>query len=331
MPFIARSPLSYLRTAEDIITHWQQANASTSAILISIDENPITLKGGYTLAQFQTEIASFSAKIDQTRAERFQRDMAAAQRNIQKGLVRDSLTRFRAAVTNQLMGTPYASNLPTLPVLTADESKYKEPFLKMQERWRGIDSLGVSIADFSAPLVLGNGLTIDGFVDQLAELDTAYRALDRSDTLLETLRRERDALMPVLKERVVQYKNALIDRFGKTHPLVQSLPALSPVASSTPKAVKLTGTWDATMGKAALTWSAATTSDVSYSVRTTGSLPYKSDDEEVLAILPSTTTHFHTDAGLTLAGTEANFKVYVITTSGNERGSNAVKVVHSSV
>ena len=322
MPFIARSPLSYLRTAQEIDTHWQQANTTAGT-------NPITLKGDYTLAEFQADFATFSNKIDQTRAERFQRDMAAAQRNIQKGHVRDSLTRFRAAVTNKLMGTPYASNLPTLPVLTADESGYKEPFLKMQERWRGIDSLGSTVDDFTPPLVLGNGLTLAGFGDQLTELDATYRAVDRSDTLLGTLRRERDALMPILKQRITQYKNALIDRFGKDHPLVKSLPSLSPVASSTLKAVKLTGTWDATTGKAALSWSAAASSEASYSVRTTGSLPYKADEEEVLTTLPNGITHFHTDAGLTLPGSEANFKVYVVTPSGNERGSNAVKVMHT--
>jgi hypothetical protein len=320
MPFIARSPLAYLRTAEEINTHWQQANIAAGA-------THITLKGGYTLAQFQVDLTTFSNKIDQTRAERFQRDIAAAQRNIQKGNVRDSLTRFRAAITNRLMGTPYASNLPTLPVLTADESTYKEPFLKMQERWRGIDNLSNSLPDFTAPLVLGNGLTIDAYTDQLMELDAAYRSLDRSDTLLETLRRERDALMPILKQRVVQYKNALIDRFGKDHPLVKSLPALSPTAGNTLKAVKLTGTWDTSTGKAALTWTSAASPDASYSVRTTGSLPYKAEDEEALATLPHSTTHFHTDTGLTTPGAEANFKVYVVTPSGNERGSNAVKVV----
>ena len=136
--------------------------------------------------------------------------------------------------------------------------------------------------------------------------------------------------MPILKERIVQYKNALIDRFGKTHPLVQSLPALSPVSTNTLKPVKLTGTWDAITKKAALTWSAAVASDASYSVRTTGSLPFKADDEEILGNLPNGTTHFHTNAGLTLAGAEANFKVYVITPTGNERGSNAVKVVHTA-
>lgn len=322
MPFINRSPLAYLRTVQEIETHWRQANASNSG-------NPITLKGGYTLTQFQAEIASFSTKIDQTRAERLQRDMAAGQRNAQKLLIRDYLTRFRAAVTNYLMGTPYASNLPTLPVLTADETDYKEPFLKMQERWRVIDGLGSSVTDFTAPLVLGNGTTLSQFTDQLADLDSAYRAIDRTDTLLETLRRERDALMPALKDRATQYKNALIDRFGKTHPLVQSLPALSPSANSNLKAVKLTGTWDASTGRAALTWSASSLSETTYSVRTTGSLPYKAEDEEVIATLPHGTTHFHTDTGLAMTGAEANFKVYVVTPGGNERGSNAVKVVRA--
>jgi hypothetical protein len=322
MPFIARSPLSYLRTSEDIDTHWQQADSAASG-------SDITLKGGYTLASFQADIASFSNKLSQARAERQQRDMAAGQRNVKKGLVRDALTRFRAAVTNQLMGTPYAANLPTLPAVNVDESGYKEAFLKMVERWRVINGLGNTVADFTAPLILGNGLTLAAFEIELQELDAAYRLVSRTDTVLETLRRERDALMPVLKDRIVQYKNALIDKFGKTHPLVQSLPALSPAPSTNIKAVKVIGSWDADTQKAALAWTPSTVSDVTYSVRTTGSLPYKAEDEEVLAALPGGTTHFHTDTGLLTSGSEANFKVYVVSSAGNERGSNSVKVVRA--
>ena len=59
-------------------------------------------------------------------------------------------------------------------------------------------------------------------------------------------------------------------------------------------------------------------------------LDYSTDDEVVVeSVSPSATRVLNTAAGLTAPGVTAGFKVYVITNTGNERGSNAVYVERS--
>ena len=54
---------------------------------------------------------------------------------------------------------------------------------------------------------------------------------------------------------------------------------------------------------------------------------YASDDEVVVDNVPASAPRvLNTAAGLTVPGLTAGFKVYVITSTGNERGSNDVYV-----
>ena len=53
---------------------------------------------------------------------------------------------------------------------------------------------------------------------------------------------------------------------------------------------------------------------------------YRAAEELAVAALPKTATTFETATGLAAPGSAATFKVYVLTTTGNEKGSNAVKV-----
>ena len=54
---------------------------------------------------------------------------------------------------------------------------------------------------------------------------------------------------------------------------------------------------------------------------------YSSDDEIVVSSVPASAPRIlNTAAGLSAPGVTAGFKVYVITTTGNKRGSNPVYV-----
>ena len=48
--------------------------------------------------------------------------------------------------------------------------------------------------------------------------------------------------------------------------------------------------------------------------------------EQVAGMVQPGTLHFETESGLVSAGLKAVFKVFVVLTTGNERGSNAVKI-----
>ena len=75
-------------------------------------------------------------------------------------------------------------------------------------------------------------------------------------------------------------------------------------------------------------WSASTNPNLAhYSVRTAPA-PYRAADESVVADVGPGFTTFSTDSGLLAPGSVAQFKVYVVLTTGNENGSNTVSVTH---
>ena len=319
MPFIGRSPLSYIAVADDLVAHWTRVNTASP-------DKPIVCKGNYAVASLTVERNALGSKVSEVRVHRTARETAASVRDGKKEAVRGYLTRFRGAVTSVLMDTPYVKNLPLMPGTTGDEQRFKEPFLKMAEQWRTINGLGSTVPGFTAPLIIGDDITLDAYEDALAELESSYRSIDVLDNNLDTSRSERDSLLPNIRKRAQQYKAALIARYGNDHAFVKSIPTLSTSPGSTPSAVKLSATWDTERELAVFTWSASSLPEVHYALRTTGSLPYKIEDEEAVVTVTTGNLTAATDAGLQAPGAEANFKVYVVTKDGNERGSNTVKV-----
>jgi hypothetical protein len=91
--------------------------------------------------------------------------------------------------------------------------------------------------------------------------------------------------------------------------------------------VSASGAWDATQQKAVLTWTASPDADLDhYSIRTAPGSRYRASEESVIGSAPVGTTTFATDVGLTAPEASAVFKVYVAVRTGNEKGSNVVKV-----
>ena len=89
-----------------------------------------------------------------------------------------------------------------------------------------------------------------------------------------------------------------------------------------------TAVWDADLQQARITWTASTDPNLDhYEVRFCPGPNYSTEDESIVASIdPSAPRQLLTDAGLTTPGATATFKVYVITNTGNESGSNAVTV-----
>jgi hypothetical protein len=105
-----------------------------------------------------------------------------------------------------------------------------------------------------------------------------------------------------------------------------SLPRLTPQPGSTPDAVTANGTWDAAQNKARLTFTLSEATDFdAYELRMTPGPDYSAEDDVVVASSTDIQSlEFLTDAGLSVSGVTASYKVYVKTTTGNEIGSNTV-------
>ena len=75
-------------------------------------------------------------------------------------------------------------------------------------------------------------------------------------------------------------------------------------------------------------WSESTDANLlHYEIRFCAGPNYSAENESVIGtVLPADPREFLSDAGLTNPGSTASFKVYVVTTTGNEKGSNTVVV-----
>ncbi len=86
--------------------------------------------------------------------------------------------------------------------------------------------------------------------------------------------------------------------------------------------------WDPVLQKVRITWTENTDANLDhYEVRFCVGPNYSAEDENIVASIdPDQLRELLTDMGLTTPGAVASFKVYVVGTSGNEIGSNAVTV-----
>lgn len=125
-----------------------------------------------------------------------------------------------------------------------------------------------------------------------------------------------------------RYRPTVESLFTPENPLVLSIPRLYPLPGHTPDAVFLSTVWEAAEGKVRLSWTVSAEADLtSYQIRVSPLETYDAEAESIVATLPGGgVTEYLTDAGLPTPGATASYKVYVILTTDNERGSNAVAV-----
>lgn len=307
---------SYLPTLQEFITHWTQTNLSTS-------DSEITLRGGYDLAQFTADKNELADAFQTASTAAVEVGLMASDRDRKKATLRPRLTQFRAVVLGQYGDKLEARELPTVPAFTLAESKFLLPFDQMAVLWQRLNAQDV--------ITLVGGYTLAQFQTELGALRAAYSAVTNGVTEARIAREQRDALLAPIKQRLKQYRQLLPGIFAAEHPLLVTLPALTPPSGATPDAVVLAGVWDSEPGAAVFTWGASNSSRLEhYSVRACFGATYRAIEEAVLSTVPAGTQTFSTDYGLPVAGSVISVKVYVVTRDGNERGSNAVKITRDA-
>ncbi len=312
---------SYPPVMQEFIEHWIDVNAflgGTAAI-------DFKLTGGYPLATFTADRVTLDALIIAINSD-VEVALAQAIRDTKKEAIRPRMTQFRAIVTGQLAGSAYARVLPTLPRETDTEGHYLEPFHEMERLWSRINA-DATLPGFTPPLLLPVGYTIANFITELAALRAAYLAVAVPEDNLRFARAQRDPLLSAAFERMKQYRLALPGALPAGNPLLDTVPALTPLPGSTPDAVILTAVWNATTVQANLNWTASTDPALAtYQVRACPGPVWDAGNASSQgtyqpAVLAISTTYL-----LQSPGDQATFKVMVQLSTGNERSSNAVTV-----
>lgn len=310
---------SIIPTINEFIAHWTQVNAALGA-------NPLTLPGPYTLAQLTTDRDNLQNLITAVTTADNSRQVAAGDRDIRRAALRERMRQFRATVNGRLAGSVYVTALPRMPTTNASQQAFLRVLDDISNLWTRINA--APPAGFTGPLTLTGGYTLATFNADITALRNAFSAVITAETAATFARRQRDAALAPVRTRLVQYRAAVTGAFTSGHPLIASLPALTPPAGATPDPVTLSGVWDATQQRAVLTWEPSTAPDLAhYSVRYHPGPRYRASEEQTITQVPPGTHTFVTNFGLVASGSVSWFKVYVVLSTGNERGSNAVKVI----
>lgn len=312
---------SYLPVMVEVLNHWDDVN-------IELGGTPATelkLQGAHTRALFQLlhdELAALLlGQVDLENG----REIAVNSRDQKKTAILLKLNQFRGMLRGLLPQTIYPGAAPLVPQFGLAESKFLAPFDDMASLWGRIDA-DTTIAGFTPPLLLV-AMTRAAFLTELAGLRTAYAAVSLAENDEGIGLKRRDALLPVIRERIVQYRELVAAMLGPTHPLTLSLPVMTPAPGSTPAPVPLSGAFNPTTAQAEFSWTASDNPNLDeYVLRMSPGATYDAASATVIGNIPAGTTTFATTEGLTSSGDVASFKLFVKLTTGNEAGSNTVTI-----
>lgn len=306
---------SYISTTNEFIAHWESVNADLGV------GNEVTVAGGVGVADLTTLRDSLQAQRDAVEGALNGQEIASATIKLKKQGLLERFAQLAANVRALFGGQPFEAALPDAPGVSDAESKFLKPMVDAHNLWTRITTAGTVIT-------LVGGYNDEAFNSDIAALRADYVTWTKAGSDLKIARAQRDELQGQIYPVLKQYRQIIPGKFAAGSVFIETLPRLTPKPGATPKAVNASAVWDAGEAKASLTWDESTNADLKeYEVRYTPGDEYREEDELVVAnIAPGADRELLTDAGLTQPGASASFKVYVILTTGNERGSVAMTV-----
>lgn len=311
---------SYVSVMDEFLAHWEDVNTE----LGGAPATDLKLQGNYTRALFLADRDAIDAAITGLVGLENTREIGGQNRDTAKQALVGRMNQFRAILRALLPGTSYAGAAPLVPPFSSAESKFLNPFDDMANLWSKINT--DTIPGFTGPLLIG-AYTLALFQTDLAAMRAGFSAVTVAENDERIAREQRDALLPLARERMVQYRSMVEGILGPTDPLTLSLPSLTPAPGSTPSAVTLTGSWNVGLGQAVFNWTASTAATLAgYELRMSPGSTYDAASATVIGNIPPGTTTFSTFEGLTAPGDVASFKLFVQLTTGNEAGSNTVTI-----
>lgn len=310
---------SYVPVMQQFIDHWTDVNAA-------ISPGVMLLEGGFTLANFTAAQAGIQAAITAITAADNNRQITATGRDVKKAALKVRLIQFRGAVASQLADSDFGKAPPTVPTFSAAQGPFMKDIDDMADLWTKINA--ATIPGFTGPLKLSGGYAVATFNTDITAMYAAYTAANSATNSSTVARRHRDNLLGPAKTRMIQYRRGVVSVLPAGHELLSSIPSITPAPGSTPAAVAATGIWSVADTLGILTWAASTNPNFDhFSIRTSPGPKYDSSEESVIIDLPAGTLTYSTLEGLAAPGASAVYKVYVVLTTGNEKGSNVVRIV----
>lgn len=311
-------PASYISTTEEFLAHWESVNSWLGV------GHEIVLYLGITRADLQARLNELIGSRDVVLSALKQEELARATVEDLRRRLLERINQFCQKIRALFSDTKWERALPKVPGILQGEAKFIDALEDAANIWLRRNAEPAP----RVPITLFDGYTQSQFQDDINALRAAYTAVNVARSNANLAREARndvqDAIYPILKN----YRQAVPTFFEKTHAMVETLPRLTPLPGSTPEAVTATAEWYAGRKMARITWEASSDPDLEkYQIRFSPGAHYSTDGEAVIGnVAPGEPLEFFTNEGLASPGDTASFKVYVITKTGNEKGSKAVQV-----
>jgi hypothetical protein len=309
---------TYIPTIKEFLNHWNTMN-------IAVGER-VTLAGGFgiqDLDAMRQELATAIADV-QTRDEK--RMETLKDKDALLVQLRERVKQFRAMIAAKMPTSKYRKLSPTLPTFTASEKLQMQSFDVMVATWEMLNQ-ETGIQGYTPPMKLAGGYTLEQAHSDLSALKATYVTYTAAVEEAARARKKRIDLMKNVATRLRQYRQAAVAYLPTGHALLDSLPAVAPTGAVDVAAVQMTADWDPMRGAAVLSWTAAPPENHErFEVRYHPGPKYKETEEQVVGSVLKGVLSVITDYGLATPGSVALFRVYNITSDGEEKGSNVVHV-----
>lgn len=324
MPLVAAT--SYLPTLTQFLAHWVvvDAHLPTGAKLV--------LGDGMSLDTAQALRAETESAVNALHEARQDWVIEHSELRLLRVRLREWLDVFNQTVRARYGGSLWVEQLRPLPGLAASAEKLLTACRAALLLWARLDALPAT-PGAPVPLCLGFDMTFTraDFAAQMSAVQGQAGAVEAAEFDRMVARRLRDAVFLRVKEMLMAYGRMVEARLPAGEPLRMALPRLWPLPGHTPEPVELTGTWDAVLGRARLTWTESADKTLDhYQVRVCPGPEYEGEEERVVKRVPGSAPErvLLTLEALTEPGTEATYRVYVVLKTDNERASNAVTIQH---
>lgn len=286
------------------------------------------LIGGYEVADLSGDRTALDAAIGNVQNLLNTLTTSRGDRDIKRAAMRDRLNQFNNSVRGQLPGSRYLPSLQRLPSFASGPGRWRDIMDDYINLWGSINSNVPSVPGFTPPLLMSGGYTVALFTTDCGALDAAFTAVTTNEQNAQQARLQRNEVFEPIYQRLLQYRQAVIGALPPGHPLLDSIPRVTPAAGSTPAAANLSGVWNAGTAMGDLTWTHPEPGELDhFEIRYHPGPTYKASEEQVVDSVPNNVFAFSTNFGLVASGSRALFKVYAVTPESNERGSNTVSIV----
>ena len=314
-------PASFLTTTDEYLGHWELADLSLGA------GNELKLKDGSARAVMLAKKDTLVARRAAVQAKLNQQEVARGDIENRKKDLLVRINQFNDKVRFLFAGTKWERALPNVPSQSDGQGNFTEPMDDAAALWLMIND-DATIADIT---LLGL-YTQAMFVADVAAINAAFTTYTTAGKKVDVALGDRNDVQDELYEMFKGYRLAVPTYFAIGTSILETLPELTPPPGSTPAAVAADGEFDGTIQMARLR--NAQSNDpklLRYEWRYCGGPgEYSTDTESVVpggSILAGGVREIVTDVALPNPGDEAKFRLYVITTTGNEKGSNDVHIV----